>query len=220
MSLPQKIDYLGLSGVVPRNERQPLGEVQIEMVNERTGTASVEIPMRVRDSVWLLDNTDVMLALVWNWNAPKTKLKKLCLKLKKRAYPEIGAGILSRVLNASDPGREIRKASQEVDEFSDHLKVLGDEGYYGMAIYDKRVYPVELVFEEDDDYKWAIENENLMRVKCAHALMNLLNLPFIACQVLLFGTKGFSADYTHVEVARSGSGRKGVTLTADGDIIK
>jgi len=167
------------------------------------------------------NNTDVLLILWYARKEPKPRIKKLCLRLAKLAPAKTANGIIKRILNASDPGKEIVIAGNEVTEFEKVLEHFGEtEGCHGVAMHNRVVYPVQFTFEEDEDYKWAIENEAVMRVKVAQALMNQLNLQEMSCEVLLFGTKGFSADYTGVHVAHQNLNRPGVTVTADGMIVE
>jgi len=163
----------------------------------------------------ILNNSDVMLALVYNHHKPKKDIKKLAIKLMKKTYPEVAKGVLTRIADAPNPATEIIRASNEVDEFKALLEQVGNEGYYGVAVRDSVLYPIEFIFEDSEDEQWAIENENMMRIKCAHALMNLLNLKRVKCQVVLFGTKGFSADYVYVEVAKNSFSGPGVIVTDD-----
>lgn len=149
-----------------------------------------------------LSNVDVLLALVLNKHRDRKELKKLVLKLMKKASPTTVNGILSRVIDSRCHRREIELALQQFDEMRVFIKELSTAGHHGMIIIGSRILPLDLVVEEAEDWEWARANERLIQIAGAHQAMNNLNLNRLECNVVLFGTAGFSNIPREIAVER------------------
>ena len=56
--------------------------------------------------------------------------------------------------------------------------------------------------EFKNDRAWVLQNEYEMQLGAAHAVMNMLNLPRLKCDVIMFSNRGFTGVRMPLEIER------------------
>ena len=56
--------------------------------------------------------------------------------------------------------------------------------------------------EFKNDRAWILQNEYEMQLGAAHAVMNMLNLPRLKCDVIMFSNRGFTGVRMPLEIER------------------
>lgn len=172
----------------------------------------------------MYDALDTMLILMLNRTitSDKKELKKRAIKLSKRVTNTVRIGLLKDIIDAKNMGEMLDFHIDRFTELSAAAEEISKMKRPGMAIYKGEAYPIdvqmlsaELRHEEDnsrdlafyeneftEDRRWILQNETEMGVAAAHALMNFLNLPRIACDIVMFCNRGFTGTRMPFEVER------------------
>ena len=146
---------------------------------------------------------DVFIALLLNYHLDYKKMRKLIQKLMKRTDHYISQGFLKFLLEVKNPHKYIDQALEESDLIPKLVLEFSKENYFGMVRVGDDIYPVTLEFEEDADYLWSQDNEEVVGVACAHQTMNDLKKEHLKCTVFLFKTFGFSGRPMEFTIAKS-----------------
>lgn len=107
-------------------------------------------------------DTLLILALVES-NAKETReIQKKALKLMKKVQPIVAAAVLKTLCHGNSA--QCKKAFDLFVEdylyYAQPAAIVGGQGYSGMVIVNQEeVIPVSLTFETEDDFRWAIQNE-------------------------------------------------------------
>lgn len=150
-----------------------------------------------------LKEVDVFIALLLNYHLDYKKLRKVIQKLAKRVDPHIANGFLKFLMGTKTPHRYIDQALEERGQLPEIMGSLIDEGFMGMVRFKDEIIPVELNIDSNEDFLWAVENEDLVAVSVAHQLMNDINRNRIQCTVFLFREFGFSGKPKEFDIART-----------------
>jgi len=176
------------------------------------------------------DPLDALLrmALIVEYVKDKKEQKKKLIKLSKRCTRSVQEAMVNKVIDA--PGRKemvyfLADGLLDLYECSTEISKMGRPGF---VIYEGEAIPLDIqlrdpkVMREQDgnkhpvehyrkdvveDRAWIIANEHEMVAAAAHALMNFLNIERVACEVVLFKTRGFSGTRQSIEVERGVAGK-------------
>jgi hypothetical protein len=146
---------------------------------------------------------DVFITLLMNYQLDYKKMRKVIQKLMKRTDLHISQGFLKFLLTVKNPHKYIDQALEESDLIPELIDSLTKENYFGMVRVGDDFYPVTLEFEEDSDYLWSQENEEVVGVACAHQTMNDLKKEHLKCTVFLFQGFGFTGRPMEFSIAKS-----------------
>lgn len=145
----------------------------------------------------MLNDLDLLLILALNRHLDKKAMKKLVLKLMKRAHPRLRRGLLDSIMNAKDHGPLIDAAIAEMELVEELTQDFIREGHHGMVLVAGQVVPVVVDFNDtetgEDESQWLIENEDECSITAAEYAMNRMDpQSYLRCTVVLFSEVGFS----------------------------
>lgn len=137
----------------------------------------------------------------------KRAVKELAKELYSRAQPVVQQGILKGMLylKTDELDQQLNWFISDYLYYSVPATQLGAKGYDGYAIHDKVVYPVEVHYETEEDYRWAIKNEEEVRTGiCRDLLYEFRDAPrkegeprCAKADVLLFANRGYKGVPKH-----------------------
>jgi hypothetical protein len=150
------------------------------------------------------NNLDVWIGLLLVANSPNRVVKKTVLALMKNAHPYTVRGILTRILNARMMGKEIVKAAQGLEETDEEIRSFVHDGYDGFVqiVYGGKpeFFPFRITVSSADDEKWALANENTIRLTIADIVMRKIGVKQLTARVFLFSEGGWSGLHEDVTV--------------------
>jgi hypothetical protein len=157
--------------------------------------------------------------------------RKLAIKLKKTATPQVQMTIIDTILAENKYPLAKKNLLAHVDHYIEVLvktsgcrdvwqyfellevaDQLGKDGYQGLILHEDVVYPIELFVESKEDRDWGIENEDIVALTCIDGLMSKLGLKRIECAIALFTSKGFKGALTVFETERTPMTDKSVKI--------
>lgn len=176
------------------------------------------------------DPLDALLrmALIVEYVSDKKEQKKRLIKLSKRSTPSVREAMINKVIDATGRKEMVYFLCEGLLDLYACSTEISKMGYPGFVIYKGEAIPLDIKLRdpkvaamEDDkkrsyfyhreqtveDRKWIIANEHEMVAAAAHSLMNFLNIERVACEVVLFKTRGFSGTRQSIEVERGVAGK-------------
>lgn len=176
------------------------------------------------------DPLDALLrmALIVEYVTDKKEQKKRLIKLSKRSTPSVREAMVNKVIDATGRKEMVYFLCEGLLDLYECSTEISKMGFPGFVIYEGEAIPLDIKLRdpkvaamEDDkkrsyfyhreqtveDRKWIIANEHEMVAAAAHSLMNFLNIDRVACEVVLFKTRGFSGTRQSIEVERGVAGK-------------
>jgi hypothetical protein len=150
-------------------------------------------------------NIDVWLGLLLVANCPNGQVMKVVNALSAKAHPYTRAGILNRIAKAKLKGKEIVIAAQGLDATDDEIRGFVRDGFDGFLQIvwggQPEFFPIAVSeLWDEEDFTYAHENENHIRLAVADILMRKLGVPQLTARVFLFSERGWSGGYEDVTV--------------------
>lgn len=139
----------------------------------------------------------LILALVERNHGQKEMYKKAVdmFRGKVKVKPEVAQGFIQKMIQPRTPQAAVKQFNTYVEDYLYYAlpaREIGDKGYNGMAILDGVFYPIEILYETEEDYLWAIANEKeiytaaLFYLAWYHRVTDNIEAEF-----LLFATYGY-----------------------------
>jgi hypothetical protein len=156
----------------------------------------------------LFHDLDVLLILAltrkFHGKTNKRAVKEKIKDIWARTQPIVQRGVLKGMyyMKTDELDRNLNWFISDYMYYSIPATQLGAQGYSGYAIYDKTVYPVEVTYESEEDFLWAIRNIEEIRTKvCTDLLWEFCREPGqpreVKADVLMFQNCGYDGLPKH-----------------------
>lgn len=152
-------------------------------------------------AVTMLDEVDIHIALLMNYDLDYKKMRKLVLKLMKRAPTYLTLGYLQCLMETKKPQEEIDRALMYHTEMPKIVEELIAEEYVGLVLVNDEVYPVKIWTEEKEDILWTQTHEAEVALALAEQCMINLKRETLKCSVFLFKRYGFTGRPNEFSIA-------------------
>jgi len=170
-------------------------------------------------------DTLLILALVLDGNRSNaTAVRQKAIKLMKKVQPIVARAVLNTICKgtAAQAVKALELFIEDYLYYAIPAREIGDQGYSGMAIInEEEAIPVSLEFESEEDFLWAIRNEEELWTGICKDLLwddySKVRTPYdfeiledgnwaikvrhepivVKADILLFGSVGFSGAPKH-----------------------
>lgn len=137
----------------------------------------------------------------------KRAVKEMVRQLWDRTVPAAQTAILRGMyyMKTDELNQQLNWHIADYQYYSIPATQLGALGFDGYAIHEKVVYPVEVHYETEDDYRWALKNEQeVWTGVCRSLLYDFRDAPRpegtprqAKAEILMFANKGYRGIPKH-----------------------
>jgi hypothetical protein len=159
----------------------------------------------------LYHDLDVLLLLALvrenHGRSNKRAVKEMVKGLWSRCQPVVQQGVLKGMMymKTDELDRTLNWFISDYLYYSVPATQLGAQGFDGYAIHEKVVYPVTVYYETEEDYRWALKNEEEIRTGvCRDLLFEFRDTPrkegeprCAKADVLMFQNRGYKGVPKH-----------------------
>jgi hypothetical protein len=151
----------------------------------------------------MLDALDsiLRLALIHEFHKDKATIKKLTLKVMKRAYPHVQKDIFNDVLTSNSPREVVTSHANRWLSLNQAANEINNLGFVAMILHEGDAYPLRIIIEDENDRQWCLANEFTLAHKAATRFAEEVHdLKKSTANVIFFKNRGFSGVRYHFTV--------------------